>query len=54
MAEQALDEGARAGVLLHEQAVLGAELVGLGGLCVYLALELADVLCAVLASTSDR
>jgi hypothetical protein len=45
VAEQALDEGTRTGVLLPEEAVLSAEIVGFLDLDGNFALELADVFC---------
>lgn len=51
--EQALDEGARAGILLAEEAVLGAEVVGLLDLDGNFALELADVFYALLVKVEE-
>jgi hypothetical protein len=45
VAEQALNEGAGAGVLFSEQAVLGAEVVGFLDLDGNFALELANIFC---------
>jgi hypothetical protein len=48
VAEQTLNERARAGVLLAEKAVLGAEVVCLLDLDGDFAFELANVLCSLL------